>query len=636
MCGIAGWLGTVLDGQNVITEMMQRLDHRGPDDNGSMLWDSAMLLQTRLSIIDLAPTGKQPMCNEDGTIWTVFNGEIYNHHDLRAELEAKGHQFRGRSDTEVLPHLYEEEGGGFIHKLRGMFAFAIFDTRRQIMIVARDRFGIKPLFYTLTAKRFGFASEIRALRALPEINLKPNAQAVADFAALFYIPAPDTFFTGISALLPGEMIELCFDATGIASQKRQYHRWDISPDEGLTFEAAVARAEALTDAAVHRQLESDVPLGTMLSGGIDSSLVSSAAQVALKQPLNTFNVRFADAEYDETWAAVEVAQHIGSRHHTLDVNNAQGNWEYITEMLMHVGQPFADTSIFAVDNVSRLIRQHVTVALSGDGGDEGFGGYKAYGRVNRLAQFQHLPGWMWQNTGNLAADVLQIAAQLGAAPQHLAARMRDLALSNDSTYFVQKMFCVLPEAEHRRLIRDIDAQPIRRLFEPEITRGKRYTNRAEQLSAQIAEASLRIEMPNAFLFKTDIASMHRSLEVRVPMLDEDLFAFGLALPHRLKVYQGQTKAVLRQVAARRLPARIANKPKHGFSIPVDTWVDAEFKARLRETLLGSNSNLPRFFAPDSYRPIIEAFVNRRTLPGVALSLLYRRAIMLLSIHLAAI
>ena len=359
-----------------------------------------------------------------------------------------------------------------------------------------------------------------------------------------------------------------------------------------------------------------------------------ALSAALDGTLNTFNVRFAESDYDETWAAVAVAEHIGSNHHTLNVDNAQGSWDYVTDMLNHAGQPFADTSMFAVDSVSKLMRQHVTVALSGDGGDEGYGGYKAYGRVSSLSQFQRMPTWMWQNTGKIASMGLSVAAQIGVAPQHLSARMRDIAVSNDSTYLVQKMFCVLPEEEHRLLCRDIDVDPIRRLFEPQWT-NRAYASPAEQLSAQIAETNLRVEMPNAFLFKTDIASMHRSLEIRVPMLDEDMFQFGLSLRHHLKVNHGQTKAVLRRVAARKLPAKVAQKPKHGFAIPVDTWVNADFKTQLRETLLGTNSNLPRFFSPESYKPIIEAFVEGRPYPGVARSLLYRRAIMLLSVHLAA-
>jgi asparagine synthase (glutamine-hydrolysing) len=632
MCGIAGWIGVVPEAAQTAARVLNCLHHRGPDAQGMQLWDDAALLHTRLSIIDLAPTGSQPMANEDGSVWTIFNGEIYNHHALRQELMARGHTFRGRADTEILPHLYEDEGSEFLHRLRGMFALAIYDARRKTLVIARDRFGIKPLFYSFTPERFGFASEINALRQFPGIDSTPDLQAAADFAALFYIPAPLTFYKGITALLPGEVRQIQLEGGQLTCKQRFYHHWDITPNYDLTLNAAIEQAAALVDTAVRRQLESDVPLGAMLSGGIDSSLVCAAAQTALGGTLSTFNVRFPDAKLDETWAAAAVAEHIGSHHRTLDVRAAQGSWDYVTGILQHTGQPFADAAVFAVDSIAELMREHVTVALAGDGGDEGFGGYRTYGRVNSLAHFQRLPAWMMQSGGSVAAAGLRLAAHMGAVPQHIPARVFDITRSNDSTHFVQKMFCALPDDEHRRLIRGINVDPVRRLFEPQWT-NRAYATPAEKLSAHIVEANLRVEMPNAFLFKTDIASMRRSLEIRVPMLDEDLFQFGLSIRHQLKVFNGQTKAVLRRVAERRLPPAIAQKPKQGFTIPVDTWVSAEFKATLRETLLGANSQLPRVFAPDSYRPFIEAFVEGRSLPGVERGVLYHRALMLLSTHL---
>src|SRR5262249_34369298 len=279
---------------------------------------------------------------------------------------------KGHSDTEVLPHLYEEEGTAFVTKLRGMFALAIYDTRSRTLILARDRFGIKPLFYAPGKEWLAFASEIRALLELPEIDTRPDRQAIYDFAALFYIPAPETFYTGIRALQPGEMLEARL-ANGLSWTTRSYHRWSINPDPALTLKQATDRGDALLTNAVRRQIESDVPLGTLLSGGIDSSLVSAAAQNALNDGLRTFNVRFSENGYDETWAAIEVAKHIGSCHETLEIEDKQGTWEHVTALLLHSGQPFADTSFFAVNAVCKLMRRHVTVALSGDGGDEAFG-----------------------------------------------------------------------------------------------------------------------------------------------------------------------------------------------------------------------------------------------------------------------
>ncbi|PYJ68721.1 MAG: asparagine synthase (glutamine-hydrolyzing) [Verrucomicrobia bacterium] len=349
MCGIAGWLGERLQGEGYAMQMVQALHHRGPDASGIRSWPEATLVHTRLSIIDLSPTGAQPMANEDGTIWTVFNGEIYNHRELRHDLELRGHLFRGKSDTEVLPHLYEEHGAEFVSRLRGMFALAIYDTRARRLILARDRFGIKPLFYSPGRERLAFASEINALLELPGIDNRPDKQAIYDFAALFYIPAPETFYKGIRALQPGELIEARLDADEVSWKTWTYHRWSITPDPGMTLTEATDRAETLLTTAVRRQMESDVPIGSLLSGGIDSSLVSVAAQEVLHGGLQTFNVRFAEKEYDETWAAVAVARHIGSDHETLEMNGVRGNWDNVTDLLLHAGQLFSDTSLFAAN-----------------------------------------------------------------------------------------------------------------------------------------------------------------------------------------------------------------------------------------------------------------------------------------------
>jgi asparagine synthase (glutamine-hydrolysing) len=630
MCGIAGWLGTPLDEERLARRVVQALHHRGPDAHGLRSWPGATLVHTRLSIIDLSPAGAQPMANEDGTIWTVFNGELYNHRELRHELEARGHVFRGRSDTEVLPHLYEEEGPAFAGKLRGMFALAIYDVRTQTLILARDRFGIKPLFYAPQSDKLLFASEIRALLCWPDIDDKPDRQAIHDFAALCFIPAPQTFYAGIRALQPGEILEARLEAHRVRWKTHLYHTWTVAPDPTIPLAEAVDRADALVMAATRRQLESDVPLGALLSGGIDSSLVSVAAQSALHGGLRTFNVRFAEREYDETWAAVAAAKHIGSCHETLDMDGIPGTWDHVTSLLRHAGQPFADVSLFAVNAICRLMRQHVTVALSGDGGDEGFGGYNMHWRLATIARWQRLPAPVWRG----ASATLAHLTPLGVVPERLPRQLRELA-GADNISIIQNLLCWVREKEHKSLCRDTDLLPIRRLFEPrwEYSMPPR-ASRLEWLSAYATEVSIRLILPNDFLFKVDTASMRESLEVRVPMLDEELFAFGLCLPHHLKV-KGQTcKKVLREVAKRRLPSVVANKPKQGFGIPVDSWVDADFKARLREALLGPSSRLPEFFQPEVYRPMVEAFCRGSLYPGISREGLYLRAIMLLSVQLA--
>lgn len=627
MCGIAGWVGSLPEGEKYAARVVQALCHRGPDGHGIKSWPEATLIHTRLSIIDLSPAGAQPMSNEDGTVWTVFNGEIYNHRDIRHHLKARGHVFKGHSDTEVLPHLYEEEGPEFVSKLRGMFALAIYDTRSRTLTLARDRFGIKPLFYAPGTDRLAFASEIRALLDLPGIDTRPDRQAIYDFAALSYIPAPETFYAGIRAVQPGELLIASLRDGKVSWRIRAYHRWTIAPNPSLTLEKAADRADELVTAAVSRQLESDVPLGALLSGGIDSSLVSDAAQKALSESLLTFNVQFSDKKYDETWAALAVANHIRSRHETLEMDGHRGTWEHVTELLLHAGQPFADTSLFGVNAVSHLMRKHVTVALSGDGGDEGFGGYDCYWQIARIARWQTLPAPVWR----WAALILAPMARLGGVSARLPKRLTELAGADD-TSVVQDLFCWVRQPEHRRLWGDTDVLPIRRLFEPkwdyDLPPG---ASRLERLSAHATEVNTRLILPNDFLFKVDTASMKESLEVRVPMLDEDLFAFGLTLPHRLKVNGHTCKRVLRELANRRLPRAVANKPKRGFGIPIDTWVDGEFKARLRDALLGPSTKLPEFFRPECYKPIIEAFCEDRPFPNISRQGLYQRAIMLLSL-----
>ena len=631
MCGIAGWLGSVSDGQQSATRMARALKHRGPDSQGVRSWPGATLVHTRLSILDLSPTGAQPIANQDETVWAVFNGEIYNHRDLRRELESRGHVFRGRSDSEVLPHLYQEEGPGFVSRLRGMFSLAIFDVRAQTLLLARDRFGIKPLFYAQAPHRLAFASEINALLTLPGIDDRPDRQALYDFAALLYIPAPETFYRGIRALQPGEVLEARLSHGDVSWKTRTFHQWTINPDQTVTAAQAIDRTDALLTAAVQRQMESDVPLGALLSGGIDSSLVSAAAQEAANRSLHTFNVRFSEQEYDETWAAVAVARHIGSDHTTLDMDEMRGTWDHVTGLLQHAGQPFADTSMFAAHAVCRLMRQHVTVALSGDGGDEAFGGYNTFWQIARIARLQRLPAPLL----HAASLLLTPAAGLGMVPHRLLHRLREFENADDISV-MQNLFSWIREDEHRRLCLDEGKQlPIRRFFEPKLEIGlPRGASRLERLSAATTETNLRLVLPNDFLFKVDTASMKESLEVRVPMLDEDLFAFGLTLPHRLKVSGRTCKLVLRGVADRRLPPAVARKPKWGFSIPIDTWVDASFKARVRETLLGRMSRLPDVFRPEAYRPIIEAFCSGQLHPDISRQGLYQRVVMLLSVHLA--
>jgi len=629
MCGIGGWFGTTEFPPSAAATMGACIHHRGPDAGSFRSWPGATLVHRRLSIIDLTPAGVQPLANEDGSVWTVYNGEIYNHHELRHGLEARGHRFHSRADSEVLPHLYADEGIGFLPSLRGMFAFAIYDANRQRLLLARDRFGIKPLYYAVLPQAIAFASELHALRSLPGLDLDIDLQALYDYTALTYIPAPATFFKGIRALEPGFYVE----AEGVGESFRyrigRYHSWTLRPRRDLSPADATRTAARLLDTAVRAQLESDVPIAALLSGGIDSSLVSAAAQVALAPArLRTYNVRFADAAYDETWAARMVANHIGSEHETLDFDEGAGTWGQITGLLRHAGQPFADTSMFAVHAVSRLMRQHVTVALSGDGGDEAFGGYDLYWQLERLARLRKIRSPLL----HVAAAVLWGAGAVDGKYMRWSSRVSEL--TRDDATVVSSLFRWVRDPELHKLLPDLRVQPVRRLFEKawEHDLGVGASD-IERLSAHATEVNTRLVLPNDFLFKVDIASMREGLEVRVPMLDERLFELGLSLPHRLKVQQRKGKAVLRALARLQLPPAVAEKPKRGFGAPLDKWVSLEFRERLRDTVTAS-SPVSRFYDPRLYLPLIERFCSQSPASGaMSRQGLYQRVILLLAVHL---
>ncbi|PYJ99559.1 MAG: asparagine synthase (glutamine-hydrolyzing) [Verrucomicrobia bacterium] len=526
MCGIAGWMGGRSTAPQIGDRVARALRHRGPDATGVKSWDDATLIHTRLSIIDLSPTGAQPMANEDGTIWTVFNGEIYNHRQLRQDLAARGHRFVSRSDTEVLPHLYEEYGTAMVEKLRGMFAVAIYDARRRKLLLLRDRFGIKPLFYSAAASQLMFASEIHALRQMPGIDETPDRQAIFDFAALFFVPAPQTLYRGIRALCPGELLEAEWEGERIRLTIRRYHCWRLQPNDGLSLAEATEQADALIGQAVGRQLESDVPLGTLLSGGVDSSLVTLAAQKAAGR-VRSFNVRFSDARYDETWAAVEAARCVGSDHATLEMDSFRGTWDRITSILLQAGQPYADTSVFAASAVCEFMRQHVKVALSGDGGDEAFGGYGSFWRIGLITGWQSLPAVLRTAVARGLAPGL---SRLGAFPSRYCERLNELSAADDAG-ILQSLDSWIRPREHAQLCHDTGLLPIRRWFEPQWEHAlPPNASRLERLSAHATEVKMRLRLPNDYLFKVDLASMRSSLEVRVPMLDEDLIQFGLILP----------------------------------------------------------------------------------------------------------
>ena len=631
MCGIAGWIGTITEPREALAAKMQAaIRHRGPDEQRAEHFDAASLVHARLKIIDLSENGAQPMPNERRNVWVAFNGEIYNHKALQQRLEQNGHQFRGTSDTEVIVHLYEDLGLDAFAELRGMFAIAIFDAVNNRLVLCRDRFGIKPIFYALQNDVVLFASELNALKTYRGLSLSISEQSLYDLTSFFYVPAPNTIYKDVYALLPGQVLRVDLDGEEVRCRFSRFHQWDPALSEPTECDA-LSRVQSLTECAVKSQLESDVPLGSLLSGGIDSSLVSYFAQQHSNGSLRTFNVKLPDAAEDETWAAIRVAEHIESRHTTLPMSSAGGDIEAVYDLIKYVGQPYCGTSLFGANAVCREMRKHVTVALSGDGGDEGFGGYTLYSEMLRARPFVGLPS-------PVQSSILSTMSVLGRMSSRCQRYRRLLSYfhGNDTVDFVKNFFMWLKEPELRQLWRGRkEMEPIRRYFEDDWNKvAKLPIAMREKLTLFATLANTNIMLLNDYLFKVDCASMKESLEVRVPMLDEELFQFGISLPSRLKFSRTETKIILRQLAAKLLPAEVAKKPRWGFGIPIDSWLNSDAKREIEATLLsaGNKSPLAEYYDYDIYSKWVTAFCHDQKIEGFSHQGLLQRILMLLSVN----
>jgi asparagine synthase (glutamine-hydrolysing) len=590
MCGIAGRFHP--EALPAAPGWHERVDallsHRGPDGQGHYRDGRCELVHRRLALIDLSPSGRQPLANEDGSVYVVFNGEIYNHGALRSRLIARGHAFRGSSDTEVLVHLYEEYGEQMVGLLRGIFAFAIYDRRRLVLLLARDRFGVKPLFYSLHEGQWVFASEMKAIVALPGFRPRLDRQAVYDFIGLGYVPEPATGFANIQALPKGTT--LLVSAAG--HRITPFHRITVEPDFARRLpEAASAAGEALRD-AVKAQSVADVPVAALLSGGIDSSLVVAAHRRAACGDLDTFNVRFPGRTYDETAMARAVAEHCGTRHHTI----ALGEWaltpDAILGLLRHFDQPFADTSLIPMYWISRSVRDHGFICtLSGDGGDEAFGGYARFWRAHRVLQLTRVPDWLGSPAARMGTAVAGLTRNWGRQVSKAVALAQ--IGRHDPAVLIAGLSSYLTEEQKRRLVPPVardGLQPVYRHFHDGERNGMpEGVSDIEELSSRLSECLFHVGLPSDMLRKVDMMSMYAGLEIRVPLLDENLVALGLALPHRLKTAGRTGKRVLRALAARWLPAPVVHHPKHGFSIPLDVMIPAALHGVLNDLLLSASA-----------------------------------------------
>jgi asparagine synthase (glutamine-hydrolysing) len=569
MCGIAGIvsLGDRPVGVDEVRAMCGAIVHRGPDAGGFFFDSGVGLGMRRLSIIDLA-TGDQPIRNEDGSVWVVFNGEIYNFGQLRGDLLRRGHRFYTTGDTETLVHLWEDLGPRCVERLRGMFAFALWDGRQRRLLLARDRLGIKPLYYAEVGGRLAFASELKALLQLPDIEGRLNWPAVSRLFTFRSTSSEESAVAGVRKLPPGHIL---LAEPGRPVRIERY--WDVTfePQHGRSEVWWTERLREVLDESVRLHLVSDVPVGAFLSGGIDSSSVVMAMARAGAGPVKTFSIGFPEARYSEVASAQLVARQAGTEHHELIVKpDVVGVLE---DIAAHLDEPFGDSSAIPTYMVSALAARHVKVVLSGDGGDELFAGYDRYlveARERRLP----LPA--------PARRLLGAMAQL--MPDGMRGRnaARHFALSGPDRYL-----------DAATLFRRDDQ---RRLFQPEVLaqmdgydpwhEERRWLQRAggDWLTA-LQYLDIKSYLPLDILTKVDRMSMAHSLETRVPLLDHEVVEFAATIPPELKLRNGTTKYIFKRALRGLLPDAILNRPKHGFSVPVTEWFRGDLEGFVRDLLL---------------------------------------------------
>ncbi len=575
MCGIAGIIEPVaassaIERRELIQRMCDVITHRGPDDEGFYVDGCVALGMRRLSIIDLA-TGRQPISNEDGSVWIVFNGEIYNYRELRDDLLKRGHQFRTNSDTETIVHLYEELGDRCVEKLRGMFGFAIWDARARKLLLARDRVGKKPLHYAQVGDALIFGSEIKSLLQHPQLKREANLEALSDFLSFGYVPESQTAFRGVHKLLPGHTLSF---QHGQVSTRRY---WDFSyggqAEPARTEGEYIERLLHELEEAVRIRLMSEVPLGAFLSGGIDSSTVVAMMARALEQPVKTFSIGFPEASHDELEYARLTAKHFNTDHHEFIVT--PDLCRLVEEIVWHHDEPFADVSSIPTYVVSKMAREHVTVVLSGDGGDEVFAGYERYATYQRRAIFEHLPAAARRN---LLLPLSQTLPSITPGKNFL----RNIALDPAARYVDSLSF--FDERAKQRLLNDKAARTLRNHNSANEFRRLFNLPASPERVDHLLYLDSKTYLPGDILTKVDRMSMAHSIETRAPLLDHKLIEYVQTIPGSLKLRGLETKYILKRAVAGLVPDEIIHRQKKGFSVPLRQWFKRELKDLLLDTL----------------------------------------------------
>jgi asparagine synthase (glutamine-hydrolysing) len=573
MCGIAGIVS--LGGRDVypgeLQGMCDAMVHRGPNSGGAYVAPGVAIGMRRLSVIDLA-TGDQPIRNEDGRVWVVMNGEIYNFRELRRDLARRGHCFTTSGDTETIVHLYEEYGARLVDHLRGMYAFALWDSRSRTLLLARDRIGIKPLYYTVVDERLIFASELKAILALPAVERRLNWRAIDHLFTFLVTPHDQSIIDGVAKLEPGHIL-----AAGPHQPPRATKYWELqfAPNRARSEASFVEELQAQLDESVQLHLTSDVPLGAFLSGGIDSSAVVAAAARQTAQPVKTFSIGFADADYDESPHARRVARHLGTDHHELVLE--PDALDVIEDIAWFLDEPFGDASAIPTYLVSQLAAEHVTVVLSGDGGDELFGGYDRYVVEAREREYR-LPA--------AVRRVMRLTSQ--SMPDGMTGRN---FLHHFSLDGVDRYLDAVTLFRRDAMSRLFEPDVFDRLcaFDPYQDAGRHLAALPGDWLGALQSFDVKRYLPLDILTKVDRMSMGHSLEARVPLLDHKFAEFAATIPPELKLRGTTTKYVLKRALRGVLPDAIIDRPKRGFAVPLGRWFRGELSGFARDLLLSGAS-----------------------------------------------
>lgn len=586
--------------------MCQAILHRGPDDEGLYVRGAVSLGMRRLSIIDVAG-GQQPIHNEDRTVWAVFNGEIYNYRELRAELEGRGHAFYTHSDTEVIIHLYEELGGECFRKLRGMFAIAIWDERREALLLGRDRLGKKPVHYALHQGRLLFGSEIKAIRAVAPELATLHPEALLQYFYFGYVPDPLTAFSEIQKLPAGHWLEYSRGKLAV----RRY--WDV-PGYGSkppqSEEECLEVLESKLAEAVRIRLMSEVPLGALLSGGVDSSIVVALMARASATPVKTFSIGFAEDQFNEAQYARIVAERFGTEHHEMVVDpNLEETIAYLSSMLE---EPFGDSSMLPTYFVCRMARQRVTVVLSGDGGDEMFAGYERYALAMQRQRSSGIPRWAGKLYRRSVHPMLPAGCYGRNSAWNASLNWRDRYL--DSMTF-------LPALDRERSVFSKDFLAVADRFPDPLRDFQNYYDHAPGAKDDLSRLlylDTKTYLVGDILTKVDRMSMATSLEVRVPMLDHEFVEWAASLPVEWKFRASKSKYLLKRLAERlKIPAEVLHRPKQGFQLPLEQWLRGELKHKFLAILTEPRTLQRGYFRPEAVRGLVDEHVRgRRNRSGV--------------------